>query len=113
MAYSVFNVTQLPAQPLDAAAVFHSDIAHMIRQDLKAAAKPLDRVILFAPAGHEHSGWRLAAVQELAREAAPCRINAVVGEAADAIEQVLDYLDDAPGVTGQLLQVDAMPGEME
>jgi hypothetical protein len=105
MAYSVFNVTQLPARPLDAAATFHGDIAHSIRQDLKNADEQLDRVILFAPAGHEHAGWRIAAVQELAREAAPARVNAIVGEAADAIEQVMDYLDSAPGVTGQVLQV--------
>jgi hypothetical protein len=34
--------------------------------------------VVFPPADHSHRGWRLAAVQELAREFAPRRVNAVV-----------------------------------
>ena len=48
---------------------------------------------------------RLAArrVQDLARDAAPARVNGVVGSDEDAIAATLAWLEQAPGVTGQLL----------
>jgi hypothetical protein len=39
----------------------------------------------FPPANHEHRGWRLAAVQQLAREHAPRRVNAVETDDEEAL----------------------------
>jgi len=60
-------------------------------------------VLIFDPAPYDHRGWRLAAVQDLARAAAPTRVNGIVGGDETAIEDMLAYLRHAPGVTGQLL----------
>ncbi|WAT17829.1 hypothetical protein OZN62_13075 [Aurantiacibacter sp. MUD11] len=91
----------LPDGPLDAAAAFHARIVPAARK----ASADHDIVVLFDPAGHEHQGWRKAAVEELAREAAPCRVNGVVGAADAALDEVCVYLAAAPGVTGQVLAV--------
>ena len=64
--------------------------------------------IVFESAGHEHRGWRLAAVQELAREVAPHRINALASDSEPAVASALAYLKIAEGVTGQLLELDDM-----
>jgi hypothetical protein len=53
----------------------------------------------------------LAAVQELAREAAPKRVNGIAGDDPRAIAETLVYLAAAPGITGQLLAVDGKSGE--
>ena len=66
-----------------------------------------DCAVLFDHADHSHHAWRLAAVQQLARDAAPARVNAVVGNDDAAIAELLAYLAAAPGVTGQLLAVAA------
>src|SRR5690606_21012098 len=97
--------------PLDAAGEFFTNHASEIR----GAMRGLDRSVLsivFEPAGHEHRAWRLAAVQELARELAPHRINGIVGSDEAAIAEVAAYLAGAPGVTGQLLVADGKSGQM-
>ncbi len=91
----------LPAAPLDAAAAFHARVVPEVR---KAAGN--DAAILFDPADHTHRGWRRAAVEELAREAAPNRVNGIAGPAGEGVDDTCDYLAAAPGVTGQLLQTD-------
>jgi hypothetical protein len=63
-------------------------------------------VLIFPPAPHDHRGWRLAAVQDLAREAAPRRVNGIVGADDTAIAETQAWLEQAPGVTGQLLAVE-------
>ena len=111
-----------PASSLDAANHFHREIVPQVRETLdpdsafwrEAGEVPqaLDAAILvLPPADHTHAAWRLAAVQELAREAAPARINAVVGLADEDVAEAVDYLRDAPGVTGQVLTVDAIAGK--
>jgi hypothetical protein len=108
MQQAVLEVAGLPAAPLDAAAEFHA--THLPRA--RAALPRAQALVLrFAPAGHEHRGWRLAAVQELAREAAPKRVNAIVGGDRHAAAETLAYLASAPGVTGQLLAVDGKSAE--
>ena len=103
MEQAVLEVTGLPPAPLDAAAAFHT--AHLPLA--RAALQRADSLVLqFAPAGHEHRGWRLAAVQELAREVAPRRVNAVAGADPQVLAEAMAYLAAAPGVTGQLLAVD-------
>lgn len=100
MGQTVLHVEGLPATPLDAAAAFHAEFVPKARASL-AQGEAL--VIVFEPAGHEHRTWRLAVVQELAREAAPRRVNAVAGADRAALAETLDFLAGAPGVTGQLL----------
>jgi hypothetical protein len=75
--------------------------------DLENPPRPgEDLVLIFAPAPYDHRGWRLAAVQDLAREAAPRRVNAIAGADEAAIADTLGWLGQAPGVTGQLFAVD-------
>lgn len=109
MAQAVLRVAGLPDAPLDAAAAFHATWLPQARELCGAA----DLVLAFPAAGHEHRAWRLAAVQELAREATPLRVNGVVGDDAEAIDQAAAYLADAQGVTGQLLAVGGNPGKMD
>jgi hypothetical protein len=64
-------------------------------------------VLVFPPADHTHSAWRLAAVESLAREQAPRRVNAVASADEAAIAAALAYLVKAEGVTGQYLPLDS------
>ena len=77
---------------------------------LHPAGPPLpsgeDIALVFQPAPYHHRGWRLAAVQDLAREAAPRRVNGIVGADEQAIAATLAWLEQAPGVTGHLLSVE-------
>ena len=95
------RVEGLPHGPAAAA-------AHFYARELPAVEAALDEdlVLIFPPAGYEHRGWRLAAVQDLARARAPLRVNAVAGEDVSAIAAAVAYLDLAQGVTGQYLPLD-------
>ena len=108
MAQAVLPVEGLPGSPLDAAAAFHVRFVEQARTALGAAD---NLVLVFEPADHTHRRWRLAAIQELAREAAPKRVNAAVGTDQAAMTEVFAYLDAAPGITGQILAVDGISGE--
>lgn len=99
MAQALVAANGLPESPLDAALHFYQ---RHVPQILAAGD---DCAVLFDPADHSHHAWRLAAVQQLARDVAPARVNAVVGGDDAAIADVLAYLAKAPGVTGQLLAV--------
>jgi hypothetical protein len=106
-----FAVGALPAAPLAAAARFHAEVLPRIEAALASDA-PRELTLVFEPADHRHRGWRLAAVQELARAHAPLRINAVAADGrdtagAEAIAATCGYLAAAPGVTGQLLVLDS------
>ncbi|RJY08006.1 Rossmann fold domain-containing protein [Aurantiacibacter aquimixticola] len=90
----------LPEAPLDAAAAFSTRLVAEAR-----ALAPGDLVILFDHADHTHDSWRRAAVEELAREGVPGRVNAVVGPAGEGLEQAATYLERAPGVTGQIFSL--------
>jgi len=103
MGQAVLRVEGLPEAPLDAAAQFHACYLPQARSALEGADA---LALVFAAAGKPHYGWRLSAVQELAREAAPARVNAVAGDDHAAVCETLDWLASAPGITGQLLQVD-------
>ena len=61
------RVEGLPQGALDAAAAFHSDWLSRAREALHGSDA---LAVLFAPAPYDHRGWQLAAVQDLAREAA-------------------------------------------
>lgn len=100
------DVPGLPDMPLEAAAEFHQMVMPVIRAALITAPPLL--TLVFTPEDHAHRGWRLATVQELAREFAPTtRVNAVEGDDEAAIAAAVAYLDTAEGVTGQVLMLDS------
>jgi hypothetical protein len=103
------RVAGLPAEPLAAAARFYADELPAIEAKLDAASD--DLVVVFDPADYTHRGWRRAAIQQLARDRAPIRVNAVAGDDAQAIDAALRYLGAAPGVTGQYLPLDGNGAE--
>ena len=98
----VIRARQLPTSALEAAAEFYATMMPGIMGQLAE-----DLVLLFAPASHDHRGWRLAVIQDLARAAAPFRVNGVVGDDEQSIAATLAWLEQAPAVTGQLLSVQA------
>ena len=104
MTSQVIRITELPADPSAAAAEFYSRDLPRITHSVRALA-PEDVVLVFRAAGHEHHAWRLAAVQGLARELAPIRVNGVAGDDEIALDEASLFLNDAPGMTGQLLAV--------
>ena len=101
---AVFEVQSLGEDPGTAAAQFYSQYLPLIEIQLAAVPGPL--TILFPQADYTHAAWRLAAVQALAREAAPQRVNAAAGGGHAARHAAVDYLEAAGGVTGQVLQLD-------
>ena len=102
---AVLRISGLPATALDAAAAFHGEHLPRARAELAGEAEAL--VLVFPVAPYDHSAWRKAAVADLAREATPKRVNGVTGEDAAAIDATLAWLAQAPGITGQLLPVEA------
>jgi len=100
MGQAVLRVEGLPDGALDAAAAFHAEWLSRARE---ALAESDALALVFPGAAYDHRGWRLAAVQDLAREAAPKRVNGVVGDEERAVGTTLDWLAQAPGITGQLL----------
>lgn len=99
----ILRVGPLADSPLDAAAQFHAEVLPRARETL---ARDQVLTVVFAAADHTHRGWRLAAVQALARDHAPARINALEGDDQRAIDAAAAYLTTAEGVTGQLLRID-------
>ncbi len=93
------RIEGLPPAPLDAAAKFHARIL----PDLTRGA---DLLLVFPSADHTHRLWRLAAVQELARAAAPHRVNAVAAASEAGIAAALNLIDSGQGITGQYLVLD-------
>lgn len=95
----------LPDNPTDASSVFAQTVVPEIRAAIGAGDLPI--CLVFGRADHTHAAWRKAAVQALAREAAPGRINAIAGGDEAAIAAGIAYLARAPGVTGQYLPLDS------
>lgn len=96
------EVGRLPDRALDAAgafAAFHLNAARALLSQPETTAL----AVLLPPAAHDHRDWRLALARDLAREAAPKRVNIVAGHRGAAREATLRFLADAPGVTGQYL----------
>jgi hypothetical protein len=102
MSQAVMRIEGLPDGALDAAAAFHGEWLPRARNELERADA---LVLVMSAATYDHRGWRLAAVQDLAREAAPKRVNAVAGDDEQTIAQTIEWLWQAPGITGQLLAV--------
>lgn len=100
---AVLRIDGLPPGALDAVAEFHRKWLEQARGALRGEASSL--VIVMASAPADHRDWRRGVARDLARDLAPKRVNLVAGDDADAIAATLEYLDRAPGVTGQLLPV--------
>ena len=98
------EVQPLPDLPSAASATFYRDFTPRANELLDGGARCL--ILLFTAADHTHRAWRLAAVQTLAREHAPQRVNGVAGGSAASIAAAQAYLDTAAGVTGQYLPLD-------
>ncbi|OGS49971.1 MAG: hypothetical protein A3J40_03550 [Erythrobacter sp. RIFCSPHIGHO2_12_FULL_63_10] len=96
----VIRLAALPASALDAAAEFHSLHLPRLREMLRSAES---LVVVLPPAPRDHADWRRAAARDLAREAAPMRVNVIAGGGEAPIAAMLAYLEGAPGVTGQYL----------
>ncbi len=94
---------ELPENALDAHQFFLAEHLDAVR---KALSDPgcESFVIALGPADHSHDAWRSALAADLAREYAPKRVNVASGPKTDDYDRLLDYLEDAPGVTGQYLQ---------
>jgi len=108
MAQTVIRIMDLPDKPVEAAAKFYAEYVPLARDvlDGRGPVAEIEAIALVFPAaGLEHRAWRLAAVQDLAREAAPRRVNGLTGSPEDAIDRATDWLADAAGITGQVLEV--------
>jgi hypothetical protein len=101
-----FDVAGLPAGSLSAAGAFHAEQLPAVLAAIAGLPGGEDLVLVFPPADHCHAGWRLAAVQDIARECAPVRVNAVASDSAPAIAAAQAYLARADGVTGQYWPLD-------
>ena len=104
MSQTVLRIESLAARALDAAAAFH---LHWAKQACEAiAGGGASLVIVMPPAPQDHTDWRRAAARDLAREAAPARVNILASDEEPAIAAALSFLQHAPGVTGQYLPLD-------
>lgn len=103
MVQAVLQVTGLPEAPLDASAQFHAQQVPIARELLGGDIDAL--AIVFPRGGKLHQGWQLAMIQSLAREAAPKRVNGVVGGGSDSTAEATDWLASSDGITGQLLSL--------
>ena len=95
------RVGVLPDDALDAASAFHTEVLPRLRALPDAAI-----TCAFPESGHGHADWRRAAIQSLARELAPRRINGIASDDEAAIAAAEAYLTAAEGVTGQYLPLD-------
>ncbi len=106
------RIAKLPDDALAAAAAFHADalpgIVALLAEPAAPSSSGDDRhlALVFPRADHAHRGWRLVAVQALARAHAPTRVNAIAGDDEAAIAAAAEFLARAPGVTGQYLPVE-------
>jgi hypothetical protein len=92
----------LPDGALEAASAFLAE--HLVAaRNILAEAETTALAIVLAPAPHDHRDWRRALGRDLARAAAPKRVNIVAGHPGEALEATLRFLADAPGVTGHYL----------
>jgi hypothetical protein len=99
-----YEIESLPASPLAAAKSFHA--THLDAIEATVGLSEGSLIIIFPAADQDHRGWRLAAIQDLARANAPIRVNAVESGHGPALLAACDYIENAPGLTGQLLRLD-------
>ena len=114
----LLRVGPLPDNPLAAAAAFHAEVLPRVLALLDAppagegdhpqgGGGGVHLTLVFAAAGYPHRAWREAAIQTIARECAPARINAVASAEEPAIAAAAAYIAAAPGLTGQYFPLDS------
>lgn len=92
------DIAALPAQPITAASAFMT--AHLPEARRLLESEGTDALAIILPAASsDHGDWRRTLARDLAREYAPRRVNVVTGE-GEALDTLLRFLTDAPGVTG-------------
>jgi hypothetical protein len=101
---AILRIEALPADALGAAGQFHREWSARAMDILGGECTAL--AIVLPAARYDHRDWRLAAARDLARAASPRRVNVVAGDDKYAVTAALTYLADAPGVTGQYLELD-------
>ncbi len=103
-------IDPLPAKAVDASAEFHANWLDRVR---RALGKDVNSLVLVLPsAPYDHRDWRLAVIRDLARAAAPKRVNMIAGDDQAAIRATAAYLAHASAVTGQYLPVDGQGNEI-
>jgi hypothetical protein len=104
MSHAVLRIEGLPNGALDAAREFHASWLEQVRTLLHGGSASL--AIVMPPAAYDHSDWRRSVARDLARAAAPARVNVIASDEPAAIASALAFLESAPGVTGQYLPLD-------
>jgi len=101
MPQAVLAIKSLPANAVEAAAQFHAEDLPKVQALLQGGLGAVAIVMPSAPS--DHDDWRRAITRDLARAHAPQRVNVTCGSCPEAVEGMLKYLRDAPGITGQYL----------
>ena len=99
------DVGALPDRPLDAATDFMALYLPAARALIEADEVSALAIIL-PSAGPDHRDWRRAIARDLARDYAPRRANLVAARPGAGLEALLQFLSDAPGVTGHYCETD-------
>lgn len=93
------EVGRLPDGPLDAATAFMALYLVHARALIEAPQASALAIIL-PPADAAHEDWRRTLARDLARDYAPKRANVIAATPGARCEAMLQFLSDAPGVTG-------------
>lgn len=100
---AVFDISTAAQTPLEWGAEFYREqYPHVSQLLTKVDVTAL--AIVLPQEEPEHTDSRRALARDLAREFTPKRVNIVAGEAGEALDTLIAYLEGAPGVTGHYLQ---------
>ncbi|KEO90814.1 hypothetical protein EH31_07185 [Erythrobacter longus] len=100
MTLAQYHVSDLPEGPLQASAVFFAGHLDAVREAMGKG----DLVIVLPPAGPDHTDWRQSLARDLARDAAPTRVNVIGAGDETQCRALIGYLAGAKGVTGHYAQ---------
>ncbi|MCK0128806.1 Rossmann fold domain-containing protein [Erythrobacter sp. F6033] len=96
----LLTVESLPDSGIAASAEFFGK--HLEHARIKLADQGTTALAIVLPAADSaHDDWRRSLAADLAREYAPKRVNIVGVASESAARGIIEYLEDAPGVTGQ------------
>ena len=103
---TTFFVNELPEGAVEAAEEFYVRVLPALLADLANPPSTDEHLlVVFDRAPHDHRAWMLAAIQILARHAAPRRVNGIVRAAGADFRSASGFVANAAGVTGQLLSL--------
>lgn len=101
---AVLLVRELSENALDASTVFYTEWLAEAEAILADDADILTIILPEAP--YDHRDWRRALARDLARRYTPKRVNCLAGLNGALLDNALNYLFSAAGVTGQYFEVD-------